>query len=213
MGIFAFIHIFSYVMEKSIGETDASVFAILDGHGGEYAAVFAKDHLMERLRKKIEDAINIATGKVTPPSPYRSIKNTEIETNYDNEEKPQDNDDNKNIDDVKKSPNIAAERRNKLKKALSTDVDCNPEKSNCNREQDAFLNKLSSVRLTKESFLKTNNKNVRPQEFAASHYVDRENNINFGKMISDLVLFTDHKLIERSKKQVKNIYGNTLGVS
>lgn len=195
---------FRYVIEKKIGETDASVFAILDGHGGEYAAVFAKDHLMERLRKKIEDAINIATGKVTPPSPYGLIKKTEIETNTDNEDKPQENDDNKNVHDVKRSPNIAAVRRNKLKKTMSTDVDCNPEKSNCNREQDAFLNKVSSVRLTRESLLKTNNKNVRPQEFAASHYVDRENNINFGKMISDLVLFTDHELVERSKKQVKN---------
>lgn len=200
------------MFEKRIGETDASVFAILDGHGGEYAAVFAKDHLMERLRKKIEDAINIATGKVTPPSPYRSIKKTEIETNTDTEEKPDENDDNKNIEDVKKSPNIAAERRNKLKKTLSSDVDCNPEKSNCNREQDVFLNKLSSVRLTRESFLKTNNKNVKPQEFAASHYVDRENNINFGKMISDLVLFTDHELVERSKKQVNTFLG-TLCVS
>lgn len=205
MGIFSIIlYIFRYVIEKRIGETDASVFAILDGHGGEYAAVFAKDHLMERLRKKIEDAINIATGKVTPPSPYRSIQKTEIKTNTDNEEKPHENDDNKNIDDVKKSPNIAAERRNKFKKTMSTDVDCNPEKSNCNREQDAFLNKLSSVRLTRESFLKTNNKNIKPQEFTASHYVDRENNINFGKMISDLVLLTDHELVEQSKKQVKH---------
>lgn len=199
------------MIEKKIGEADASVFAILDGHGGEYAAVFAKDHLMERLRKKIEDAIHIATGKVAPSSPYRSINKTEIEKNADNEEKSPENDDNKNVDDAKRSPNDAkrlAERRNKLKKTLSTDVDCNPEKSNCNREQDAFLNKLSSVRLTKESFLKTTNKNVKPQEFAASHYVDREMNINFGKMITDLVLFTDHELIERSKKQVKNSCGH-----
>lgn len=197
-------------MEKRIAGTDASVFAILDGHGGEYAAVFAKDHLMERLRKKIEDAIDIATGKVTPPSRYRSTKKTETETTTDNEQKQQEIDDDKNVDNIKKSPNIAAERRNKLKKTLSTDVDCNPEKSNCIREQDAFLNELSSVRLTRQSFLKTTNKNVRPQEFAASHYVDRANNINFGKMISDLVLFTDHELIERTKKQVNQHQGGTL---
>lgn len=190
------------MIEKRIGETDASVFVILDGHGGEYAAAFVKDHLMERLRKKIEDAINIATGKVAPPSPYRSIKKTESDTNTDTEVKPQETDDNENNDDVKKSPNIAAERRNKLKKALSTDVDCNSEISNCNREQDAFLNKLSSIRLTRESFLKKNKKNVKPQEFGASHYVDKDNNINFGKMISDLVLLTDYELVERTRKQV-----------
>lgn len=187
------------MIERKIGETDASVFAILDGHGGEYAAVFAKDHLMERLRKKIEDAVNIATGKVSPPSPYRTVTENKIDTD-ELDEKIEDVND---IDEVQKSPNTAAERRNKLKKALSTDDDCNPSKLNCNQKQDAFLNKLSSIRLTKESLLKTSNKNAKPQEFNASHYVDKDMNVNFGKMITDHVLFTDYELIERAKKQVR----------
>lgn len=193
------------MIERKIGDTDTSIFAILDGHGGEYAAVFAKDHLMERLRKKVEDAIDIATGKVAPPSPYRSVNNAEKKINK--EETPdQIEDDIKTINDVKKSPNIAAERRNKLKKALSTDEDCNQSKSNCQQEQDAFLNKLNSIRMTKESFLKTNNKSVKPPEYGAGHYVDRDKNINFGKMITDLVLFTDYELVERAKKQVRLLY-------
>lgn len=192
------------MFERKIGETELSIFAILDGHGGEYAAVFAKDRLMERLRKKAENAINIATGKVAPPSPFQRrsslVPNDDIVNVDDKKEKT--DDDTKNIEDVKKSPNPTNDRRSKMKKALSTDDDCNQSKSNCNQQQDAFLNRLSSIRLTKESFLKTTNKHVKPAEHDAGYYVDRDNNINFGKMITDLVLLTDYELVERAKKQV-----------
>lgn len=181
-------------MNANIKGTDVSLFGILDGHGGEFAAVFAKKELMEKLTKKIEEATSIATGKTSPP-PVRRLSRYNIED--------QDTDE-VNANAAPKLNRKGSQRRNTLKKALSTDDDCNPAISNCNKEQESFLSKLSSIRLTKESLLKTNNKVTKPTEREASYYVDRDNKINFGKMITDLVLLTDYELVEKAKRQVSN---------
>lgn len=184
-------------MASNIRDTDVTILAILDGHGGEFAAVFAKDQLMNRLCKKIEEAIDISAGKLSPVPRRRGsilLNKIDLETN--------DEDDEKKTDEPPKTP--VSQRRNKLKKALSQDDDCNPPKTNCNQDRDdSFLSKLSSIRLTKESFLKPNNKIVKPEEHDAGHYVDRHRKINFGKMVTDLVLLTDYELIEKAKKQVR----------
>lgn len=193
---YVFSLLFSYVINTNIKGTDVAIFAILDGHGGEFAAVFAKDRLMDKLTRKIEEAINIALGKVSP-RPQRKI----LGQNNDSENEQDDNNDEK-IDEIPKLSRTGSQRRSKLKKALSTDDDCSPPKVNCNQEQDSFLSKLSSIRITKESFLKTNNKVVKPTDHDASHYVDRNRKINFGKMVTDLVLLTDYELVEKAKKQV-----------
>lgn len=191
-------------MATNIRGTDVSVFTILDGHGGEFAAVFAKEHLMEKLSKKIKEAVNIASGKESPlPLRRGSIiidnHTTDKESNDENEETK--------IDETIQSPRTpGSQRRNKLKKALSQDNDCSPNKANCNQEQDTFLSKLGSIRLTKESFLKTINKPIKPDEYEASYYVDRNRNINFGKMVTDLVLLTDYELVEKAKKQVSSLH-------
>lgn len=180
-------------MATNIRNTDVTILGVLDGHGGDFAAVFAKEQLMDRLSKKIEEAMNIAAGKISP-RPIR--RNFELKVNQEQ------NDENgeKKPDGPPLTP--ASQRRNKLKKTLSQDDDCNNPKSNCNQEQDSFLSKLSSIRLTKESFLRTNNKIVKPTEHDAGYYVDRDRKINFGKMVTDLVLLTDYELVEKAKKQV-----------
>lgn len=185
-------------MATSIQGTDVSIFGILDGHGGEFAAVFAREHLMKRLSKKIEEAVHIASGKLSP-RPIRRV----IETSPNDQDQTDNNKEENNTDETTKAPQTpVSQRRSKLKKTLSQDDDCNPAKSNCNQEQDSFLSKLSSIRLTKESFLKTNNKPVRPTEHDAGYYVDRNRKINFGKMVTDLVLLTDYELVEKAKKHV-----------
>lgn len=185
-------------MTTNIKGTDVSIFAILDGHGGEFAAVFGKEHLMEKLTKKIVEAVDVSTGKITP-LPHR--RNSLI-TVTDEPELKETNDETKS-GETQPSPTRSESQRRKLKKTLSTDNDCNPAKSNCNQEEDSFLSKLSSIRLTKESFMKKE-KIIKPNEYEASYYVDRNNKINFGKMVTDLVLLTDYELVEKAKKQVQN---------
>lgn len=188
-------------MATHIEDTEVSILAILDGHGGEFAAVFAKDNLMEKLKTKVLGALDIASGKVTP-LPHR--RNSIIEPSTV-EKEPDDNKDEKKTDEPPLTPRLGSQRRSKLKKALSTDDDCNPPKANCNQEQDSFLSKLSSIRLTRESFLRPNKEAIKPTEYEAGYYVDRNNKINFGKMVTDLVLLTDYELVEKAKKQVSTV--------
>ena len=49
-----------FVLEENINSsTDVSLFAIFDGHGGEYAAQFAKDILIQNLYNKIIESRNL----------------------------------------------------------------------------------------------------------------------------------------------------------
>lgn len=187
------------MIEVNTRGTDISIFSVLDGHGGEFAAVFAKEQLMERMRQKIEEANNIVLGK-DPPSPTRSISN---QKNGEETEKPTETNDDSNKNTEKPKTPLTQKRNLMMKKSLSTDVDCKS-KQNCHQEQEAFLNKLNSVHHTKESLLRINNNVVKPTEHPAIHYVDRDKKINFGKMITDLVLLTDYELIEKAKKQVRS---------
>lgn len=184
-------------MTTNIKGTEVSIFCILDGHGGEFAAVYAKEHLMEKLTKKIVEAVDVSTGKITP-LPHRRNSLITITDQSEVAEK----DDGTKSGGAHQSPTRSESQRRKLKKTLSTDNDCNPAQSNCNQEQDTFLSKLGSIRLTKESFMKKE-KIIKPNEYEASYYVDRTDKINFGKMITDLVLLTDYDLVEKAKKQVQ----------
>lgn len=194
-------------MTTNIKGTDVSIFGILDGHGGEFAAVFAKDRLMELLSKKIVAAVDVSVGKITPLPHRRNSLIAPPPDNIGDMKKPDaaddDGDDDKN-DKLKSSeiPRTPSQRR-KLVKTLSTDNnDCDPpSNTNCHKEQDSFLSKLSSIRITKESFMKKD-KAIRPNQYEAGYYVDRNDKIDFGKMITDLVLLTDYELIETAKKQV-----------
>lgn len=170
-------------MNTNIDDTQITVFGILDGHGGEFAAVFAKEYLMEKLCKKIKQASDIATGKSTENQ--SSPKNdTEKQYEYETDK-----------DGADSSPNTP--KKGKLKKTMSVDVDCN-RRGDCNQEQ----NKLNDLALAKDNFFKTNNQNARPIEYDANHYVGREKKIDFHRMITDLVLLTDYELILRAKRQV-----------
>lgn len=220
-------------MATSIKGTDVSVFGILDGHGGEFAAVFTKDRLMELLTQKIGAAVDVSVGKVRPlphrrnsviappaeglPAMKKISEMKKIDTNGigtgdggsssggggasggDNEK----NEKLKSSEQVQRTPS----QRRKLTKTLSNDDgDCDPPNNpNCHKDQDSLLNKLSSIRITKESFIKKD-KAIRPIQYEPGYYVDRWNKINFGKMITDLVLLTDYELIETARKQVCNTY-------
>lgn len=202
---------FSYVINEDVNNTGISFFAIFDGHGGEFAAIFAKDILVENLFNKITDTSHILTGKVPPPSPSLACSKRPNESDNNN---AIDNDEatdrlTKDLTDDKSASKATAQRRSSFKKSLSTADDCNGTKTNCNRDQDIFLNKLNAIVRTKDSFLKTTNINVKPQQYGARCYIDKDRNINFGKMITDEVLAADYKLVEKAKKEVSkrsNIY-------
>lgn len=202
---------FRFVIDENVNKTGISFFAIFDGHGGEFAAVFAKDYLVQNLYNKILDTSNIVRGVNSSPATPMLNKVTEVKC-------PDDADDEKSKTDEdatkpggsedKPSAAATAQRRSSFKKSLSTADDCTGSKKNCNQEQDAFLNKLNSIVRTKDSLLKTNNNNVQPPTYEAKCYIDKAKKINFGKMITDEVLAADFKLVQSAKRQT-NVAGTT----
>lgn len=191
---------FSYVINEDVNNTGISFFAIFDGHGGEFAAVFAKDILVENLFNKITDTSRILTGKVPPPSPSLAHAKCPDENAADIDEAMDKV--TKDLNDDKLASKTTTQRRTSFKKSLSTADDCNGTKANCNRDQDVFLNKLNSIVRTKDSFLKSASGNVKPQQYEARCYIDANRNINFGKLITDEVLAADYKILEKAKKDV-----------
>lgn len=57
-----------FVIDENINHTGISLFAIFDGHGGEYAADYAKTVLVRNLNQKFTQSSNIATAKNVPSS-------------------------------------------------------------------------------------------------------------------------------------------------
>lgn len=192
------------MIDENINQTGISFFAIFDGHGGEFAAVFAKDHLVPSLYSKLTESSNILKGRV-PSSPVISrgrlgsivddgdIAGATTAAAVDAKAK---------ADEKPTTPNTAARRRASFKKSYSTADDCNGSKTNCNREQDVFMDKINSLVRTKDTLLKNNNNNAPPPKTHAAQYYIENGSINFGKMICDEVLATDYKLIETAKKAV-----------
>lgn len=97
-----------FIINENINSTGISLFAIFDGHGGEFAANYARDHLIQNLYNKIVELSDYKDGKtVTTP-----IKDTAAE------EKPQESETNTNV-----------ERKTSFKKSASTADDTSKRKS------------------------------------------------------------------------------------
>lgn len=191
-----------FVIDENINSTGISFFAIFDGHGGDFAAVFAKDYLVQNLYNKIIETSNVLRGITPAATPTR---NQNDESDCGGEKPSTSGEQQKEVEEEKPSSvqNASAQRRASFKKSYSTTDDCTGPKSNCNRDQDVFMNKLNSIVRTKDSFLKNNNNNnnVRPKTFEGKCYIDK-GKINFGKMITDEVLAADYKLVETAKRTV-----------
>lgn len=197
-----------FILDENINNnTGISIFAVFDGHGGDFAADYAKDVLMQNVYNKIIEAHNIVTGKVDPnvrskkaapvDAPNGECKKAEGEA--DGDQKP-------------KTP--AAERRNSFRKTTSFTDDSIKKRSQQPDPIDIYkLNGLGGRGLTKDDFLLSSNgkdkanggsAKVAPQSLEAKCYVGVDKKINFGRLLTDEVLAADHKLVETVKKMVSD---------
>ncbi|XP_070496959.1 protein phosphatase 1L [Chironomus tepperi] len=182
-----------FVLEENINSsTDVSLFAIFDGHGGEYAAQFAKDILIQNLYNKIIETRNL-------------IKNPRPESS--NELNSLDKDDlncgEKNAEETQ--TNVPLQRKLSTRKTMSkTDDD------NANSIDSDILNKLKPQQKGYTMFNKQTAQSEpapAPKSYEAKCYI-KGKGIDFGKMITDEVLFADHKLVETARKNL-NVAGTT----
>jgi protein phosphatase 1L len=190
---------FRFFVDENINKTGVSLYAIFDGHGGIFAAEYCRSNLIMSLYNKLIETMDVVNGKV----PAKSASCTE-----NNNDRKEDN--KENIEDSQ--PSLLVQRRKSIKKTLSQeDYD-----SSTPIDSDLLGHgKLSQQRgpITKETLLNRSNSNrvkkekEKPKILDAQCYVDK-GAVNFGKLITDLVLAADYDLVEKAKKE-SNVAGTT----
>ncbi|XP_017481753.1 PREDICTED: protein phosphatase 1L isoform X3 [Rhagoletis zephyria] len=211
-----------YIIEENINnDTGISLFAIFDGHGGEFAVDFAKDILVKNIYNKI-----IATTKLLGNQQHLSSNNNNAATDadyVDYDASPYLKRRASRKDDSNKENNEpSVRRRDSLRKAHSTADDCKASSGGKKpKDTDVFTSKLNSLMRGsnaakdalfgggsgKDAGSDGGKKNGPPQNFDAKCYIEN-GKINYGKLITDEVLAADYKLVEAAKKTT-NIAGTT----
>ncbi|CAH0404683.1 unnamed protein product [Chilo suppressalis] len=170
-----------FIINENINNTGISLFAIFDGHGGEFAANYAKDHLIQNLYNKIVEINAFKDGKIlsTPPK----------ENPDDAKPKEQEN-------------TINIERKTSFKKSISAADDTSRKEIT----DPEILAQLSKARpITRE--VRPTVKPLKNIVIPISSYLDK-GKINYGKLLTDEVLAADRLLVEAAKRSM-NVAGTT----
>ena len=173
-----------FVINDNINDTGVSFFAIFDGHGGEFAANYAKEKLAENIYSKIVEIKDMISGK---PPKLDLLQCKEEKADY---EKPV-------------PPPTPQERRKSFKKTMSTTDECI--KGAKDITDIELLNKLDNLRpVTREA--KPSKSVLKKVE--TSSYFDKFGTIDYDKLITDEILAADHLLMEAAKKSM-DVAGTT----
>lgn len=159
-----------FVVDEDVRRTGVALFAIFDGHGGEFAADYARDKLIPLLSDKILAVKDVISGKAT------------------DEPEPE------NDKSLKENP-FLIDRKKSFKKTISM-ADDTAKKEVTDPE---LLSKLNLSRPITREVRPTSSTPVRTVRTPLSSYIDASK-INYGKLISDQVLAVDKSLVEEAKK-------------
>lgn len=227
-----------FVIDENINETGISLFAIFDGHGGEYAADYAKTVLVRNLNLKLTQSSHIAAGKyvpsalVTEPKDSKDCPDTKDSDDEVNERHKL-NSNPSTPTAVANGGNSLTQRRQSFRKAKTEDIvdkssgnggsnngngNNNNNNNNANHQLETDLlskymgNQSPMRQITKENLLN----GTTGQQSAANPKPKtyeakcyvQNGSINFGKIITDEVLAADYDLVEMAKK-VSNFAGTT----
>lgn len=165
-----------FVINDDINKTGVGLFAVFDGHGGEFAANYAKEKLVQSLYDKVIEIKDLISGK-------KQIKKEETPGKEDDQEKP-------------KTPIV--DRKKSFKKTISTTDEC--DKSSGKEITDPeLLNKLSNISRPITREVKAGKVSIFKKS-EATDYFEKGGIVNYGKLITDEVLAADHSLLEAAKK-------------
>ncbi|BES89407.1 Protein phosphatase type 2C [Nesidiocoris tenuis] len=181
-----------FVVNPDIDGTGISLYAIFDGHGGEFAADYARDNLINSLNSKIiEIKKMIKEGvpeKTYPRRESLATPNKEVVGKPPPSPRP--------------APKTALDRKPSVKKSVEEGT-----KKPGAITDPLLLQKLESIprALTREVKPSKEAPFVQPE---TSSYIDNNTSINFGRLLTDEVLAADHLLVEAAKKNM-DIAGTT----
>lgn len=177
-----------FVINDDISGTGVSLFAVFDGHGGQFAADYAKNLLIPSISKKITTLTNMLNGKIS--------------NNIDDNNNNIIENDSKNVklnNDVKKKLSFR-------KTVSQTDDNI----KNMNVTDPELLKKLDSLQrpITREVRPSKHIDNNIINNIDMSLYIDGSKKINYSKILNDEVLAADRLLVEAAKKNM-DVAGTT----
>ncbi|XP_071450568.1 protein phosphatase 1L [Hetaerina americana] len=190
-----------FVAKENIENTGISLFAVFDGHGGEFAANYAKDNLMKTLEDKVVQLKKIAAEGLPKPCNDASNKDS----------KPKDDSHDKADSKAKEEGTGLVRRKSSVKGGNSKTDDCLHETPGITDPE--ILSRLQEIPrpLTRprgrtgsiagaQSVPEPHVPSANPAELAS--YLDSEGNINYSQLITDEVLAADKRLLEAAKKNL-----------
>lgn len=163
------------------------MFAVFDGHGGEFAANYAKVKLIKNLYSKVVEIKDTMAGKRSSDLKKETCEN-------EDERK-----------DAEKSPSLV-ERRKSFKKTVSTTDECIKGPKEITDKE--LLSKLDNLvrPITREV---RNMKQEAVKDIPASSYFNEGGTtIDLGRLITDEILAADRLLVEIAKKSM-DVAGTT----
>lgn len=176
-----------FVINDNINNTGVALFAVFDGHGGEFAANYAKEKLIHNLSNKVVQIKNMISGK-----PVEKEVSCDKEDEKKDPEKPV-------------TPTITAERRKSFRRTSSTTDECI--KGIKEVTDNEILSKLEIMKpITRDS--KPLKLTPSMKKVPITSYFDKFGVVNYGKLITDEVLAADERLVEVAKKSM-DVAGTT----
>uniref|UniRef100_A0A1B6DPK3 PPM-type phosphatase domain-containing protein n=1 Tax=Clastoptera arizonana TaxID=38151 RepID=A0A1B6DPK3_9HEMI len=187
-----------FVVNENIDKTGVSLYAVFDGHGGEFAANYARDNLVNNLNNKVIELKKLISKGVKEKStiyvPSSGIK-------YPSSPR---------LDSKKLTDNDGVRKQSFRKTASQTD-ECYSKKTITSIVTDPLLlEKLDSLNrpITREVRPTRPGLNVQITAPAVETYLDSNYNINYGRLLTDEVLAADRLLVEAAKKTM-DVAGTT----
>ncbi|OXU30116.1 hypothetical protein TSAR_003792 [Trichomalopsis sarcophagae] len=180
-----------FVVNNDINNTGVSLFAIFDGHGGEFAANYARDKLIPSISEQVVKLKDIITGKVP-----KNAQKSEINENINEKE-----------DENTKTETSAMKRKKSWRKTSSTDDYA--KRHNIGITDPELLEKLDSISKTITREVRPSRPNEKenlPRIDVTSYIEGRE--INYGRLLTDQVLAVDRLLVNAAKKNM-DVAGTT----
>ncbi|CAL7945737.1 unnamed protein product [Xylocopa violacea] len=176
-----------FVVNEDMNNTGVSLFAVFDGHGGEFAANYARDKLVPNINRKVIELKDMIAGKA-PRITEEPQKDEETEKK---EEKS----------------DSGLERKKSFRKTVSTSVTDDCMKKNVGVTDPDLLDKLDSLTRPITREVRPCRTTEKPQKIDITNYLDG-NKINYGRLLTDEVLAVDRLLVEAAKKNM-DVAGTT----
>ncbi|XP_012147081.1 protein phosphatase 1L isoform X2 [Megachile rotundata] len=178
-----------FVVNEDMNNTGVSLFAVFDGHGGEFAANYARDKLIPNINQKVIELKDMIAGKA-PRAPEDTNKVEEPEQKEE-----------------KNDTGHQTERRKSFRKTVSTSLTDDCMKKNVGVTDPELLDKLDSLPRPITREVRPCRTTEKPTKVDITNYLDG-NKINYGRLLTDEVLAVDRLLVEAAKKNM-DVAGTT----